>query len=384
MGTQLISWTELKRSCNRVQLCHLNVKSQQVLSGNWSLNTSGGCSNFSTFHRNPFILLPENVPKRSLIVLGHTVDQRTCRTTDEVKLNYPQLGITLVRLKSHSIATHDNYEVVNQSKFWNKRETTLDIEFENRQGQKYAIVFSTYFSNVLGSFWIEFFSKEQLPTVDLRSWISPHQQSIEGEWNQNNAGGRMAKPSTSSFYRNPAYRFHVSTTANVHFILHPSYDRFVPLSDHHPIGIHILSSKTTNEATFTRARSVSKLIQLNADEEYYIVPTCYAAGSMAKYHLDVLCDVPFTLDPTERKPPIPPSPPLEQKVKTLTSPRSPLSSSQTKTIVRTVTLSPTRKPPTPRSTVTPTHNRQAIPVRKPVTLPAARSRSLANEYTELA
>ena len=315
-GTQIIAWLELQKTCNRIQVCYLDVESRQILGGNWSEMTNGGCSNFATFYRNPFLLIPSSHLKKLVVVLGHTNDQRHERTTTETKFDYAQLGVTIIQLKPHTIPTHDNYEIICQSKFWNKREVSLSIDTELKQGQQYAIVLSTYYPNINTSFWLQLFSRQILPTLELRTWPDAYHQTVQtihGEWRRENAGGRRTKPITPRFFDNPAYLLTVSETSSVRFILHQSFQTVVPLTQNHPIGIYVLSTTANEEPTFVRARSVSRLVRLNADEEYHIIPACFDANSFGHFELNVLCDVTFTLDPTERKlPPPPPPPPSAQ------------------------------------------------------------------------
>lgn len=317
--------------------------------------TSGGCTNFPTFYRNPFILIPSLNVKKMVFVLGHTTDQRHERKETDTKLDYAQLGITLIELTSHSILTHDNYEIIYQTKFWNKREIALPIDMTFKQGQKYAIVLSTYYPNINISFWLQIFSKQLLPTFDLCTWTNMfHQtvQTIRGEWHQGNAGGRRNKPISPKFYQNPAYFLSLADTSSVRLILHQSFETVVPLAQYHPIGIYVLSNTFNGEPSFIRARSVSRSVHLNAGEEYYVVPTCFDANLCGKFELDVLCDVAFTLDPVERKIPIP-SPPVDEKTSTRTT-----------------------------ATTTTTRTKQ-IPKRGNISLAAARLSTLTKEYSEM-
>lgn len=303
-GTQLLSWSELKRTCNRIQICHLNVEPRQVLYADWSLMTSGGCSNFSTFYRNPYLLLPHSYSNKTVLVLGHTIDQRHERTEASAKLSYAQLGIAIIQLKTHTLPIHDNYEMIYQSKFWNKREVALTIDFEAKQGKQYAAVLSTYDPNIISSFWLQVFSRQSLPAVEFRTWTNIFQQTVQtirGTWHRDNAGGRQNKSDTSIFYKNPGYLLTLSDASSVRLILHQSFSTSLPLAKYHPIGIYVYSASKNEEPTFIRARSISRSVHLNAGEEYYIVPTCYEANSFGDFELNVLCDVPFTLDSTERK-----------------------------------------------------------------------------------
>ncbi|CAF4474818.1 unnamed protein product, partial [Rotaria magnacalcarata] len=239
------------------------------------------------------------------------------RTETNVKLNYEQLGITIVELKSHTIPVHDNYEVICQSKFWNKREVALTIDFQAKQGKKYAAVLSTYYPNINASFWLQVFSAPQFPTFQLRTWTDLFQQTVQtihGEWHRENSGGRRNKSVALKFYKNPAYLLTLSNPSTVRFILHQLFEKVIPLAQHYPIGIYVISTTNDEEPTFIRARSVSRLIRLNSGEEYFIVPACYEPNSFGKFELDVLCDEPFTLDPTERKLPTPP--PVDDKIPT--------------------------------------------------------------------
>ncbi|CAF3441129.1 unnamed protein product [Rotaria socialis] len=385
-GTQLMSWNELKRSCNRIQICHINVESRQFLTGNWSPMTSGGCSNFSTFYRNPFFIFPLSHSKKTVLVLGHTVDQRHERTETNVKLNYEQLGITIVELKSHTIPVHDNYEVICQSKFWNKREVTMTIDFQAKQGKQYAAVLSTYYPNINASFWLQVFSAPQFPTLQLRTWTDLFQQTVQtihGEWHRENSGGRRNKSVALKFYKNPAYLLTLSNASTVRFILRQLFEKVIPLAQHHPIGIYIISTTNTKdeEPTFIRARSVSRLIHLNSGEEYFIIPACFEPNSFGKFELDVLCDEPFTLDPTERELPTPPpvddktpTPlPVENKVSTRTSsPRRIVSPARNSaTTARTAT---TRKSITKRN---------EAPKKRNPSLATARLTNLVDEYLNI-
>ncbi|UJR38433.1 hypothetical protein I4U23_031101 [Adineta vaga] len=364
-GTQLLSWSDLKQTCNRIQICHLTVEPQQILFGHWSSITDGGCSNYSTFYRNPFILVPAVSLKKMIVVLGHMVDQRHQRTTTDVKLNYAQIGITVVQLKSHPISTHDNYEVVCQSKFWNKREATLSIDIEPKQKQQYAIVLSTFYPNIHSAFWVQIFSQQSLPSIDLRTWTSAFQQTpqiLQGEWREENAGGRRIKSSATTFYQNPAYLLTLSNPSSVRFILRQSFEADVPLAQHHPIGVYVISNTLNDEPAFVRARSVSRLVNLKDGEEYYIVPACFESNSLAKFAIDVLCDTPFTLDSVERK--LPASLQMENKVSTPpTTIRKPIT-----TTTRTL----------PRATRT-----RETPTRTNISLAAARMSKIADEYSKM-
>ncbi|CAF1022807.1 unnamed protein product [Rotaria sordida] len=368
-GTQLLSWPELQRTCNRIQICHLNVESRQLLSGDWSIMTSGGCSNFPTFYRNPFILFPLSYSKKTILVLGHTIDQRHERTETDVKLNYAQLGITIVELKFHTIPVNDNYEIICQSKFWNKREVAVTIDIEAKQGKQYAVVLSTYYPNINTSFWLQVFSKQLLSTIELRTWINVFQQTVQtihGEWHRENAGGRRTKSTSLTFYKNPAYLLTLSNASRVRLILHQSFPTVVPLAQYYPIGIYVLSTTNNEEPAFVRARSISRLVHLNSEEEYYVVPTCFEANSFGKFELNVLCDVPFTLDPTERKLPTPP--PIENETSAQTN--------TTKTMVSTA-----RKSMTTTATTRTTGTKEAPKKRNP-SLATARLSTLIDEYSK--
>jgi hypothetical protein len=298
-------------------------------------------------------------------------DQRHQRTAADIKLNYAQIGITVIHLKSYTIPTHDNYEVICQSKFWNKREITLAIDVEPKQGQQYAAVLSTYYPNINTSFWLQLFpQQQQLPTVELRTWTRAFQQtiqSIHGEWHQENAGGRRNKSTPLTFFRNPAYLLTLSDASPVRLILHQSFEASVPLAQHHPIGIYVLSTTNNEEPAFVRARSVSRFLRLNAREEYYVLPACFEPNSFAKFEVDVLCDVPFTLDSTERKLPTP-SPTENIPFASTATPREPVST--------------TRKPATTTTTTRRTGTRE-IPKKANMSLAAARMSTLTDDYSKL-
>lgn len=97
------------------------------------------------------------------------------------------------------------------------------------------------------------------------------------------------------------------------------------------------------------ARSISRLVHLNAGEEYHVVPACFEANLFGKFELNVLCDVVFALNPVERKLPIPS--PAENK-----------------------TSSPT---------TTATTRTKQVPKRGNISLAAARLSTLTNEYSEM-
>ena len=246
---------------------------------------AGGCSNFGTFFRNPFVLLPSTFSRPLFVVLGHSIDQRQERTDESIKLDYPQLGVTLIRLKSSvsNIGTQDNYEVIAQSKFWNKRE----VCFSGDTGPRHALVFSTFYPNVVLPFWIQIFSRETLPRLELRTTTSVFHQTLEDDWQRN------------------TFLLRLSTSATVRFIVHQVFETFVALDQHYPIGIRVVSESTTNEeeTRFIRARSISKVVQLNGEEEYFVVPTSFQGNALGRFALDVLADVSFTIERTEREAP---------------------------------------------------------------------------------
>lgn len=376
-GTQLISWSELRKTCNRIQICHLYVEPRQVLSGEWTSITSGGCSNFSTFYRNPFILFPLSFSNINLLVLGHTTDQRHQRTETDVKLNYPQLGITLVQLRSHAVPTQDNYEIICQSKFWNKREVTLCLNVQTKPEREYAAILSNFYPNINGTFWVQAFSKPQLPILTLRDWTHVFRQTIQtvhGEWNRGNAGGRRNRAVSATFYKNPAYLLTVSNATTVLLILRQYFQKEIPLEKHHPIAIYIVSPTKKEEPKFMRARSVSSLVQLNPGEEYYVVLSCFESNSFAKFELNVLCDVPFTIDPTERKLPPPPPP----------SPEENSTSDRSCTIRRTASPSKSPVRASKRVTTIMRPTKRETPKPRNSSLATARLTSLIDEYSKRA
>jgi hypothetical protein len=127
------------------------------------------------------------------------------------------------------------------------------------------------------------------------------------------------------------------------------------------MGIYVLSKSSNDEPAFVRARSVSRMMNLKASEDYYVVPACFEPNSLAKFALDVLCDTPFTLDPMERK--LPTAFQLESKAATPpTSTRKPMS--------------------TPRATAGTTGTRQEAK-RGNMSLAAARMSTVADEYAHL-
>jgi hypothetical protein len=211
------------------------------------------------------------------------------------------------------------------------------------------------------------FSKQLLPIVELRIWTNVFQQpvqTIHGEWHQGNAGGRRNKSTPLlTFYKNPAYLLTLSDTCSVQLILHQSFQTSVPLAQHHPIGIYVLSTTANvEEPSFVRARSVSKIVHLNAGEEYYVLPACFEANSFGKFELDVLCNVQFTIYPAEIKLPTPP--PIENKTPTPPT---------TRKIVST-----TRKPVT---TTTATGIKQ-VSKRGNLSLATARLSTLTDDYSK--
>ncbi|CAF1211069.1 unnamed protein product [Rotaria sordida] len=106
---------------------------------------------------------------------------------------------------------------------------------------------------------LQIFSRQILPLVELRTWTTVFQQIVQmilGEWHRGNA--------------------------------------VVLLAQYHPIDIYILSITNNEEPTFVRARSISRLVQLNSVNEYYVIPVYFEANSFGKFELDVLCDVLFT------------------------------------------------------------------------------------------
>ncbi|CAF1537555.1 unnamed protein product, partial [Adineta ricciae] len=119
-----------------------------------------------------------------------------------------------------------------------------------------------------------------------------------------NAGGRRVKSSATTFNQNPAYLLTLSGASAVRIILQQLFEADTPLAEHYPIGIYIVSKTFGEDPAFVRARSVSRLVNLKSEEEYYIVPACFEPNSFAKFAVDVLCDTPFTLDSMERKLPI--------------------------------------------------------------------------------
>lgn len=380
-GTQLISWVDAKTSFNRVQICHLNAQSRRVIKGEWSASSAGGCSNFSSFFKNPFFILPASFPKKSLIILGHREDQRVDRSELATKLDYPQIGLTLVRLKKHKILSQDNIEVIKQSRFWNKREIQFQIDVERRNDRQYALVMSTYNPNIVAPFWLEIFSLETCPNIDLKVLHHSFHETIGGEWTSRNAGGRKIKTESQRFYDNPAYQFNLSEDSIVYFVLQQTFETFVPFEQNHPIGLYILPSKTQEEASFVKARSISLIVPLKSNEQYFLVPASYEIDSFGKYQIDIYSDSPINVDKNESKLPIPtpiPAPVLEpEKVaaQQQTSNTKPASVNNQRKPLAT----PIRRGPVQRAT-----KRSDSPTKKiPLSLATARSMNLVEEYRDL-
>ncbi|CAF0784390.1 unnamed protein product [Didymodactylos carnosus] len=319
-GTQFLAWKDLTKICNRIQICYHSANSilSKPLYSEWTEISAGGCSNFHSFYLNPFILLPYDLNgKRVTILIGQN-DQRCERDNPLMKLNYPQLGITVVKLKKQSnedprtfIPTHDRYEAIKQSKFWNKRDVALHFSMPanyNVNTTSIAVVLSTYSPQLITKFWLQLYLNTKINTpipcnIRTISTCYSEQQSFIGEWNKANAGGRYQK---NTFHLNPCYRILVenvqeSSLSTLNLILYQipnvknKNTQITPLQSHHPIGLYIFSLKDTveifSDAQFIRARSISKTVQIHTGHEYYVVPACFDANLQASYGLHILSDV---------------------------------------------------------------------------------------------
>ncbi|CAF0941335.1 unnamed protein product [Didymodactylos carnosus] len=100
-GTQFLAWKDLSKIYNRIQICYCTAKSiyNKPLFAQWTQSSSGGCSNLYSFYLNPFILIPHELKGKMLTILIGQNDQRCERTNPLQKLNYPQLGITVVKFQ---------------------------------------------------------------------------------------------------------------------------------------------------------------------------------------------------------------------------------------------------------------------------------------------
>ena len=139
-GTLTMSWAEFTKSYTRLQLCRRSSRSALPFHRSWRSGSdggvvlswrvgrsAGGCTNFSSFRRNPMLRLPKGGEAKRKATIEAVVGQKDRRgDTGGEALSYPQLGMCVVRLRegaSWPCVTAENYEVVAKSgAFWNKRE----------------------------------------------------------------------------------------------------------------------------------------------------------------------------------------------------------------------------------------------------------------------
>ena len=185
-GTLTMSWSEFIRSFTRLQICHLSSRRALPFRKSWATSgeavlawsagrSAGGCTNFSTFRRNPMLRLPRGGEANRKATIEVVVGQRDRRgDTGGEALSYPQLGVCVVRLKEGAkwpCVTAEHYEVVAKSSaFWNKREVaaTLEVSLSGDAGETYLVP-STFHPEEAGDFWV---SARSDVALDGAEWLS--------------------------------------------------------------------------------------------------------------------------------------------------------------------------------------------------------------------
>ena len=231
-GSFRMTWTQFAATFNRVQLCALSSREALPASSarapatlaRWAKKkegdgsgSAGGCTNFTSFHSNPMLLLPPPLVAAlakegcELEVQLGQADQRAAAAAaqwDEAaradeqsgtsaaaavmaaslgsKLDYPQLGLTLIAFVGSGavppMATPENIAVVAKSRaFLNRREVSLRFSIAeaaaaaaaaasgNKSGHAdsgpfhMAVVPSTFYAGQEAAFWCTVRSARAIP-----------------------------------------------------------------------------------------------------------------------------------------------------------------------------------------------------------------------------
>jgi len=297
-GTLTMSWSEFTKSFTRLQLCRrssrgaLPFQKSWPSSGgerlSWSLGRSaGGCTNFSSFRRNPMLRLPRGGEAKRKATIEAVVGQRDRRgETGGEALSYPQLGVCVVRLKdgaSWPCVTAEHYEVVSKSSaFWNKREVAATLEADlsgGAPGETYLVP-STFHPEEAGEFWLSLRSDVAL---DGAEWV-----------------GTEARP--SALWRGASakntVRLGVSGAAAGRlcvFVRQTSGDQqeTTAAEQRVPLGVYLLDGEeVVQTAQFCKGGEVSVAFELDearaSSPNLAIAPCTFAADKGAQLELEVM------------------------------------------------------------------------------------------------
>lgn len=185
-GTLSFSWEEFNKVMNRLQVCPFNNISEGVMNyKNWTKefthDTAGGCSNFSSFRFNDVLIMKsEEITSYVTFMMGTNDVRKIIEYGDTIK--YPEIGITIIKLNDEKGVKEDfygltpeKYTVIKKTRcFANKRETVLTLEskeVEKNEGYL-GIIFSTYEPIDNLPYWTAIRSKNEIECM-WRSTLVP-------------------------------------------------------------------------------------------------------------------------------------------------------------------------------------------------------------------
>lgn len=298
-GTLTMSWSEFMKSFTRLQICRLSSRRKLPFQKTWATSgeggealawsagrSAGGCTNFSSFRRNPMLRLPRSGEANRKATIEAVVGQRDRRGDNGGEsLSYPQLGLCVVRLKggvSWPCVTAENYEVVAKSSaFWNKREVaaTLEVELSGGAGESYLVA-STFHPDEAGDFWL---SARSSVALDGAEWM-----------------GAEARPSArwkGASARNTVRLGVGGATAGrlCVFVRQTSAkgDETSAAAERVPLGVYLLDGDTVlTPAQFCKVGEMSVAFELDearaSSPNLVIAPCTFAADKGAQLEVEVI------------------------------------------------------------------------------------------------
>ena len=251
------------------KITHLSWNLRAFFVCQWCAGNAGGCSEFSSWRKNPQFYLCLHEAGTIYLTLSQP-DKRKTRgklpTTEGFEdLNYNQIGIEVIQVHPNNANVEllaGKYSILAKSAFWNKRDVSLELQISRDITNSLIIVVpSTYYPNQEGSFIISAemnhegtaclsapkaftFMERKVgekgsasPEVCAQRVEKVHEISyftgsafsysynVKDEWTKKNCGG---VPHSTHFYMNPQYQARVTCPTEIVFFVRQQSENSKP------------------------------------------------------------------------------------------------------------------------------------------------------------
>eukprot|EP01105_Mastigella_eilhardi_P024105 TRINITY_DN621_c0_g1_i1.p1 TRINITY_DN621_c0_g1~~TRINITY_DN621_c0_g1_i1.p1 ORF type:complete len:937 (-),score=139.11 TRINITY_DN621_c0_g1_i1:2285-5026(-) len=288
-GTFFIELHDFCQYFDKISLCK-SIPSdwkEVTMMSEWQQgSTAGGCTNFSSWVRNPQFHIVVSQPTQAFIVLS----QGDYRKFGEAQAYSYTIGLKLLRNgdpKHRRTLTLARENVVANTKFLNARDRTVSVLLEP-QGSPYVVVPTTHSPEQTAKFKVSVYSEKPVQLVPILpergDW---EEQTTAGEWGEQTCGGCMNE---ATWCDNPFALLHVPAGyADVVLRLAPS----TPLSATPTcVGLYVFDPTISLSEPVAQTTEFSDYValplclpQLQQPHAYIVVPTTFEPNWRGRFTL---------------------------------------------------------------------------------------------------